>query len=304
MARYDRRPMIDWNDLQFCLAVARHGTLSAAARALKVTQPTVGRRIAAFEKQLGAQIFLRAPSGWTLSSVGREVLAHAEHMQEHALRAENLAAGHDRGVDGNVRITASEWVIRSVLGPALAPFIARHPALCIELIAEARHLSLVKREADIALRPSKFTQQEIVQRAVATIEFGLYASDAYLASHGLPDFARGCEGHVLIGMTDDITNLADHAWLPPMAAKARFAVRTNGREPMATLAAAGAGITCLPRCLGDNTPSLRLLATPTPRPRRQLWLGIHRSARKTPRIQHTARFIRESLAALGTKLCP
>lgn len=296
--------MIDWNDLQFCLAVARHGTLSAAARALKVTQPTVGRRIAAFEKQLGAQLFVRAPAGWALSSVGRDVLAHAAHMQEHALRAEHLATGHDRGVDGNVRVTASEWVIRSVLGPALAPFIARHPALCIELIAEARHLSLVKREADIALRPSKFTQQEIVQRAIATIEFGLYASDAYLASHGSPDFARGCEGHVLIGMTDDITNLADHGWLPPMAAKARFAVRTNGREPMATLAAAGVGITCLPRCLGDSTPGLRLLNTPSPRPRRQLWLGLHRGARKTPRIQHTASFISEAFANLGPMLCP
>lgn len=305
MARYDRSAsMIDWNDLQFCLAVARHGTLSAAARALKVTQPTVGRRIAAFEKRLGAQLFLRAQTGWALSNVGRDVLAQAERMQEHALVAEHIASGRDAGIDGTVRIIASEWMICSVLGPALAPFIARHPALHLELIADTRHLSLVKREADIALRPSKFKQQEVFQRVIAVIEFGLYASDAYLARHGPPDFERGCAGHVFIGMSDDITQLADHEWLPPLAAHARFAVRTNGREPMATLAAAGVGITCLPRCLGDRTPGLRLLATPSPRPRRQLWIGVHRGARTTPRIRSTLRFIGESFRALQQTLCP
>jgi DNA-binding transcriptional LysR family regulator len=296
--------MIDWNDLQFVLAVARHGTLSAAAKALDVTQPTVGRRIAAFEQQLGAKLFVRSPSGWSLSEVGRGVLLHAEHMQGHALSAENLASGRDAGVVGNVRVTASEWMICSILGPALPPYLARHPALCLELVADTRHLSLVKREADIALRPSPFAHKEIVQRELGLMTFGLYASESYLARHGLPDFSRGCAGHVFVSATDDMNNLADYAWLPPMAANAHVAVRTNGREPMARIAAAGGGITCLPRCMGDANPALRRIETPAPSPARSLWLGVHRSARTTPRIRVALGFLTETLGRMKSALNP
>jgi len=279
-------PMLDWDDLRYLLAVARHGTLSAAARGLKVTQPTVGRRIASFEERLGARLLERSGGRWSLTQVGRDVLAHAEAMQEHALAAESLASGRDRGVSGQVTITASEWVARSVLGPALGPLLARHPGLCVELIADARHLSLVRREADIALRPSPFTHQEVTARELATIEFGLYASHVYLARCGTPDFARGCVGHVLIGMSDGMgKSLADHSWLPLLAAKARVAVRSNGREPMLSMAAAGLGLVVLPRVLGDAEPALRLLETPGPAPLRKLWVGVHRTARSTPRIR-------------------
>lgn len=296
--------MIDWSDLQFCLAVARHGTLSAAAKALKVTQPTVGRRIAAFELKLSAKLFVRTPRAWTPTETGRAVLRHAEQMQVHALSAESHAAGRDAGVIGRVRITASEWMICSVLGPALAPHLTRHPGLCLELIADTRHLSLLKREADIALRPSPFQQKEIVQRKVGVLSFGLYASDSYLSRHGLPDFTRGAEGHVFVMATDDMNNLADYEWLPPMAAKAAVAVRTNGREPMARLAAAGIGIACLPRYLGDATRELRRLSTPTPSPERTLWLGVHRAARTTPRIRAAVSFIGDALAHLQQLLNP
>lgn len=293
--------MLDWDDLRFFLAVTRHGTLSAAARALKVTQPTVGRRLAAFEAELGAQLFVRSAGGWSLSEAGRAILKHAEHMQEHALLAESLAAGRDAGLDGRVCITASEWMIRSVLGPALGAFVARHPALQIDLVADSRHLSLAKREADIAVRPSKFPHREVFQRELAPLEFGLYASEAYLALHGMPDFKRGCAGHVLISMTDDMGSIVDRDWLPPMAAQARVAVRTNGREPMATMAAAGIGMACLPRILGDATAGLRRLVTPEPAPPRKLWIGVHRAARSTPRVRATLTFLSQSFARLMPK---
>jgi DNA-binding transcriptional LysR family regulator len=296
--------MIDWSDLQFCLALARQGTLSAAAKTLRVTQPTVGRRIAAFEQRLGAKLFVRSPRGWVLSEVGRAVLQHAEHMQAHALSAENLASGRDAGVVGQVRITASEWMICSVLGPALAPYLPHHPALCLELAADTRHLSLVKREADIALRPSRFTHKEIVQREVGVISFGLYASETYLQRCGMPDFARGSPGHVFITATDDMNNLVDYEWLPPMAANAHVAIRTNGREPMASMAAAGIGIACLPRCMGDAKPNLRRLETLLPSPERQLWVGVHRAARTTPRIRVALGFITEALGNMRPLLRP
>ena len=297
--------MLDWDDLRFFLAVARHRTMSAAARSLGVAQPTVSRRIDAFEKKLGARLFLRSSAAaWDLSPAGRSVLAHAEGMEAQALAAEAAAAGRDAGVDGEVRVTASEWMIASVLGPRLGPFLVRYPSLSIQLVADARHYNLVRREADLAVRPSKFQQLEIFQRQIAVLEFGLYASDEYLARQGVPEFGAAAQGHRLIGMTEQIGNIADLEWLPPLIGSARVVVRTNGRGAMATMAAAGIGIACLPRFVGDAHPALRLLATPRSRPRRQLWLGVHRSARAVPRVKAVGDFITETFGRIGAALAP
>lgn len=296
--------MLDWDNLRFFLAVARDGSLSAAARTLQVAQPTVGRRIAAFERTLGAELFHHTPTGQALTATGQRLRAHAERMELDVLAVERVASGRDVGLRGRVCITASEWMIQSVLGPLIAPLVAQHPELELELAADSRHLNLVRREADIALRPSRFEQQEVVQREIAVIAFGLYASDAYLAQRGAPDFTRQCEGHTLIAMSDSLGKIPDVDWLPGLTARARVVARTNGREPMATMAAAGIGITCLPRFIGDAAPGLRLLPTPVPAPERQLWLGAHRDARAVPRIKATIAFLTHGIDRLRAALRP
>jgi DNA-binding transcriptional LysR family regulator len=298
------RSMLDWDDLRFFLAVARQGTMSAAARSLRVAQPTVGRRIAAFERTLGAQLPLRSSDGWTLSPTGRDLLAHAERMEHEALAAETLATGRDEGVEGKLRITASEWLVRSVLGPALAPFVQRNPGLQLELIADPRHLNLARREADLALRPSRFQQNEVHQRALAIVEFGLYAADAYVKRYGVPDFTHGCEGHSLVAMSAEPSPIVEDVWLARSARRARVAVRVNGREAMATVAAAGIGMACLPRVVGDAVPGLRMLATPGERPTRKLWLGVHRAARSMVRVRETVGFLVGAFEALQPVLAP
>lgn len=298
------RSVLDWDDLRYFLAVARAGSLSAAARVLGVAQPTVGRRISAFEQSLGAQLFVASPSGQVLSVTGQRMLAHAEQMERSALAAEHVASGRDVGLSGHVVITASEWLLRSVVGPLLAPLLAEQPALEIELLAEARHLSLVRREADLALRPSRFEQPEVLQRQVAVLAFGLYAADSFLARHGPPDFERQCAGTPLIAMSKALGKVPDVEWLPSFAARANVVARSNGREPMATMAAAGMGLAVLPRIVGDATPGLRLLVTPSPAPRRPLWLGAHRDARSVPRMKACSAFLSESIGRLRHVLCP
>lgn len=297
--------MLDWDDLRFFLAVARHRTMSEAARTLRVAQPTVGRRIAAFEHRLRATLFVRSGTGWALSPAGQSMLRNAEEMEAQALAAENWASEGDAGLAGEVRITASEWMIATVLAPCLTPFLARHPALSIDLVADARKLDLLRRDADIALRPSKFQQLEVVQRSVGTIQFGLYASDDYLARLGPPDFVSKGEGHALVTASAGMgTTIVDVGWLPPLLGRARVAARTNGRLGMAALAAAGVGIACLPRSLGDATPGLRLLATPEPGPRRQLWMGVHRSARTVRRVKAVTDFLIQGFARFSPALDP
>lgn len=296
--------MLDWDDLRFFLAVAREGTLSGASRILHVTQPTVGRRIAAFEKRLGARLFAATPAGHVLSATGKKLLVYAERMESDAIAVERVASGRDTGLRGPVRITASEWMIDRVLAPVLTPLLARHPGLSVELLAEPRHLSLVRREADIALRPSRFEHQDVVEIAVAVLAFGLYASDGYLAAHGAPDFARQCEGHKLIAMSETLSKVPDVDWLPDLAGKAHIVARANGRMPMATLAAAGVGMACLPQFVGDSTPSLRLLSTPVPAPERQLWIAAHRDTRSVPRIKSTLAFLKDAIRHLRPALAP
>jgi DNA-binding transcriptional LysR family regulator len=192
-------------------------------------------------------------------------------------------------------------LVSSVLAPLVAPLLERHPGVELELITDTRHLNLLRREADLALRPSRFEQAEIVQRQVALLRFGLYASDAYLARHGPPDFARQCAGHGLIAMSESLGKVPEVAWLPSFASHARVVARCNGREPMLTLALAGLGLVCLPRFLGDRA-GLRLLPTPEPAPERALYLGMHRDARKQARVRACADFLAERLAQLGPLL--
>jgi DNA-binding transcriptional LysR family regulator len=296
--------MVDWDDLRVFLAVARAGSFSAAARVLGVAQPTVGRRIAGLERSLGARLFVAAATGQSLSRTGQMMLARAEQMEAAALAAERVATGRDAGLRGRVVITASEWLVGGVLGPLLGPLVGEHPGLELELVADARHLNLARRDADIAVRPSRFEQAEVVQRQVGVLAFGLYASDGYLARRGAPDFAAQCEGHELIAMSESLTKIPDVEWLPQIAARARIAVRTNGREPMVAMAAAGLGLACLPRFLGDRAPNLRLLPTPVPGPRRQLWLGVHRDVRSVPRVRASAAFLAEALGRLAWVLGP
>jgi DNA-binding transcriptional LysR family regulator len=293
--------MLDWDDLRVFLAVARHRTMSDAARALRVAQPTVGRRIAAFERRLGARLLVRSGTGWALSPAGQGILSNAEEMEAQAIAAESQASGRDAGLEGELRITASEWMIASILAPRLKPFLARHPAISIDLVAEARHLNLFRREADVALRPSKFQQLEVVQRAIAVIDFGLYASDDYLTRMGAPDFATRGQGHVLVAASAAMgSTIVDLAWLPPLLGRARVASKTNGRLGMAALAAAGVGIACLPRPLGDSTPGLRPIPTPGPGPHRQLWMGVHRSTKAVRRVKAVTDFLAGALARLSS----
>jgi len=295
--------MHDWDDLRFLLAIARDGSFSSAAHSLGVTQPTVGRRLAAFEHELGAQLFRPTPSGQELTALGRRVRALAERMEQSMLSIERVASGRDVGMHGRVTITASEWFLESVLCPVLPALSAEYPELQTVLVAETRHVNLLRGEADLAIRPSAFEHQDIVQRELGYLEFGLYASDAYLAQRGAPNFERQCEGHTLIAMTEELTKIPDVAWLPRVAAKARVSVRANGRLPMRALAAQGLGVACLPRFLGDASPSLRILAAPEA-PQRKLWLGVHRDARKVPRIRAVRGFLLDAITRLRPLLSP
>ncbi|HEU4731120.1 MAG TPA: LysR family transcriptional regulator [Kofleriaceae bacterium] len=286
---------MNWDDYRFFLAVARRRTLSAAARELAVTQPTVGRRIAALERRLGAKLYVRRPDGFVLSDAGGHLLEHAERIEREVLAAEVRVFGRDAGLRGVVRMTASEWMCTSVLSPLLGDLVVRHPQLEIELLADPRHLNLARREADLALRPRRFEHQAILQRAIGRLTFGLYAAPRYLATRGTPRDGDG-QGHVVIGMLDGIGDVM-REWLTSALPRATRSVRTNGRDAMVGLATAGVGLACLARVVGDRVSALQHVPLATPPPAPMLWLGVHRDARTTPRVRAVAGYVAEQLRA-------
>ncbi len=209
--------MLDWDDLRHFLAIARHRTLSGAARALHVQQSTMGRRLDALQARAGATLLQKTPSGYTLTPAGESVLAHAERMEAEALAAERAVTGRDVRLAGLVRLTTVETLLVEVLTPILAEFCERYPDITVDVLVDVRILSLSRREADVALRLTRPEGNELVARRVGSVGYALYASEVLprppwppRRGRGLPRASRhpprrGSDAHpyVRLGHTSD-----------------------------------------------------------------------------------------------------
>src|SRR5215471_6648438 len=180
-----------WDDVRFFLAVARAGSLSAAARMLGVGHVTVGRRVALLEKRLGVTLLNRTPDGFSTTSAGQAILRQCTEMESAARNLERIAAGRDSLVTGSVRLSATEALAHQVIVPAIAALRQVHPDLQVDLVASVRSLDIARREADVAVRFARPTASELVCRKLGEVGFSLYASHRYLAEHGVPKRGQG-----------------------------------------------------------------------------------------------------------------
>lgn len=177
---------IDWNQVRSLLAVSETGSLSAAARALGLTQPTLGRQIAAMEKSLGVVLFERGKRGLALTETGRQVLAQARVMGHAADRVALIASSHSGTLDGLVLVTASDVLSVYHLPPMLKKLQQQAPGIQVQVVASNAVRDLYKREADIAIRHVRPREQNLIARLIRESSASLFASDAYIAEHGLP----------------------------------------------------------------------------------------------------------------------
>ncbi|AKT42961.1 LysR family transcriptional regulator [Chondromyces crocatus] len=293
----------DWDDLRVFLAVARAGNLSAAARAIGQTQPTLGRRLRALEEVVGTRLFQRSAEGFVLTDEGARILAHVERMEAEALSVDRALAGQEAELSGLVRVSTSEWFGSHVVAPIFARFTQRHPRVTIEIVAETRLLSLARREADLVFRFRRFEESDVVERKATHVAFGVYATSAYLKRAGTPTRGEG-EGHALITMNEAFAGLADVTWLRRMLPAAHIAGRSNSRDVQAALCEAGGGIAVLPRTLGDGRRSLRRLDLGEPPPGRDIWAGYHADMRRSPKLRALLDFLGAELAAMAEQLAP
>ncbi|AXE31260.1 LysR family transcriptional regulator [Chromobacterium phragmitis] len=272
---------IDWQLYRSFLAVLREGSLSAAARTLGQTQPTLGRHIDALEAALGISLFTRFPGGLLPTNAAQTLRPHAEAMASHAAALERMASCQGNDPSGVVRITASEVVGAEVLPPMLAALRRSHPGITIELVPSNRAQDLLQREADIAVRMTRPRQSQLIARPIGDIEIGLFAAPAYLAERGEPFEVEDLGRHSLIGFDQPSAFQREAAkWMPGLD-RERFALRSDSDLAQLALLRAGAGIGfCqLPLARRDG---LRRILPDRYALRLDTWITMHEDLRHSP----------------------
>ncbi len=272
---------MEWSDLRVFLAVAREGTLGAAARKLGQSQPTMGRRLRELERSVGQTLFQRTADGFVLTDEGTSVLAHAERMEEEANALERQLAGQDRQLDGLLRISSSDWLGAHLIAPVLAEFAKLQPRVVVELLTDARMYSLPRREADMAFRIRPFDEAEVISRRLMHIDYGVYAR---ANSEYAPRPGDG-RGTPLITMDTAFDGMPDAVWLKKMLPNAQVISRSNNRDVQARICAEGAGVAVLPRPLADSIDGLRLIDLGAPPPGRDTYVGYHRDLKRLARLR-------------------
>lgn len=278
---------VGWELYRSYLGVLREGSLSGAARALGVTQPTVGRHVAALEQALGLTLFTRSQQGLLPTEAALALQPHAEAMGHSAAALVRAASGHGDGVRGTVRVTASEVIGVEVLPPILAQLQADHPALRIELVLSNRVQDLLHREADIAIRMTEPRQEALIARRVGVVDIGLYAHSRYLQAHGMPASLADLQHHRLIGFDEETPFLRTARKAVPAWRRESFALRSDSDLAQLALVRAGCGIGVCQVALTRRAPELLRVLGPQFAVGLQTWVVMHEDLRSSPRCQRT-----------------
>lgn len=278
---------IAWEWYRSFWEVAQQGSLSAAARALSLTQPTLGRHIASLEAQLSQRLFVRSASGLQLTEQGRSLLPYAQSMATTAAALQRAATAQTQAVMGTVRISASEIFATEVLPGILLPVTQTHAGLALEIVATDKLDDLLHRESDIAVRMLRPTQEALIAKHIGCVELGLYAHQHYLRRQGLPCSLQQllAAPHRLIGF-DQLSPFARQLiqrW--PQLQRSAFTFRTDSAASSMALLRAGAGIGLCQAPLARREPALQRLLPEVVSVQLDVWLAMHEDLRAQPACQ-------------------
>lgn len=288
----------DWGDIRLFLAVHDHGSLVAAANALNLTQPTVGRRLAAMEERFGTPLFVRSGRRMQLTDAGTGILENARRMESEMLAIERSLEVHATALVGEVTISATEGTGTEWLVPVLYDFHQQYPEIVVKVQIESRAVDLVHREADIALRLGRPTQPSLIARHLANVGFGLYASPAYLERAGVPASRSELAGHDMVGLDMAQGRMAANRVFPSEEQlEGKIVYLTN--SPAAQLAAveAGFGIGVVSHRWASIRPGLTRVLPDYTAAVLELWLVTHEELRYSSRIRAVSDFIAERFQA-------
>lgn len=284
-----------WELYRSFLAVMREGSLSGAARALGMTQPSLGRHMRELESALGVALFARSPQGLAPTELARELVPHAESMASASAALRRVASAGQDEISGAVRISASLVIGAEVLPPILAAFRERHPGIVIELVLSNQATDVLRRDADIAIRMVQPTQDALVARHVGRVMLGLFAHRRYLDAHGRPGTLADLAGHALIGFDTELPYIRRMRPEGMPYTRDNFALRTD--NDLAALAAlrAGFGIGVIQVNLARRDPQLERLLPDELAVPLDTWVVMHEDLRQSLRVRRLFDHLGEAL---------
>ena len=291
--------MFDWNDLKHFLAVARHGSTMAAAKALGVSQPTVHRRLGELERRIGHRLVLRHPTGYRLTELGRGLRPYAEQIEGAVMAFERQLAATSTELTGSIRVTCpgalGSRLMRSQL---IERFNARYPDLRVELDMSERIVDLAKGEADIALRGTAPTDGALFGRKLSPSPWAVYASQAYIKRHGRIKSIANISDHAVVMLDGNLLNHPAALWLRSAAPNATVAARSSSLPALVLAIKSGAGVGALPVIIGDEDGDLERLFGPIPNLPTDFYLLMHEDMKTTPRVRAFFDFVIEEIATI------
>lgn len=277
--------MIRWDDLQIVLAIAESGSLSGAGRQLGLSHATVFRRLNDMEERLGVSLFLRTARGYTPTPAGEDVASTARRVQADVLGTERRMAGRDMKLSGTLRITTTDTLFYGLLSPLFADFRERHPDIQLEVVISNQIHSLSKREADIAIRPTRKPPDTLLGRRVADITQAIYGQRAQWQQQHLPMPLADLDAESWIGPDVHMGDTRLEQWMATPGRADRCHYRVDSMLGMQLAVRAGAGVAALPCYLGDADDALLKLTDTQPDLTIPLWILTHPDSRRVMRIR-------------------
>ena len=277
---------INWDNLRYVLVVANKGSIAAAARELEVNRTTVLRRINQFQDNLNCRIFERGETGYVLTPEAEKMINAAREVEDTLFTMQRQIAGHELKLEGELRVTTTDSFMLSVLGPHFATFNQKYPHIVVDLLVTNSILDLNRRDADVAIRPTRHAESSLVSRRLCNVEFAVYASPDYLESAAPGNISDGR----WIGFVDSLGATPVGNWFETTIDAANICMRCDSFVALRIAAEAGIGLALLPSFLGDASQTLTRLEFPTDELTTGLWILTHpdlvRSARVHAFIDH------------------
>lgn len=288
--------MLDWNDLRYFVAVADEGSTLKAGKALRVSQTTVARRIAALEEAIGLALFDRRVAGYALTPDGESLLRHARQVAASAEQFSQVAAAQARDHSGTVRLTTQEIFAVTLLAPMLKELHDKHPEIVIEIDTQQELLDLGEGEADIGLRSTASESPAgIVGRRLCIDDWTLYCSREYAERNGVPRTREQLKDHAIVGGGGGKLWLHYEAWLRSLGLEDRVAMHQSTSTGLLSAVRSGFGLAVLPCVIADAEPDLVRCLPPRDDHHRSMWLLTHERVRNTPRVRIVIDFLYERL---------
>jgi len=282
---------LDWNLIRSFVTVAEAGSLSAAARKLAASQPTLGRHIAELEQALGVVLFRRGRTGYELTEQGAALFERAQAVGEAANAFARLATGSTEQIGGTVRIAASEVVSAYVLPAILARLRREEPVIEVEIVASNQVENLLRRDADIAVRMVAPTQQDVIARKVADLPLTACAAKSYLDRRGRPQKPEDLLGHDLIGFDRAMDLINGFGALGFAVDRHAFALRTDNQIVFWEAVRAGNGVGFAQLRMVERDPLVEAILPELVLPPLPTWLAMHRDVRTSARVRRVADFL-------------